>query len=86
MTQNYTETKRGQELLEGSNAVCFPLGRIKFVDRDGRSHAPTQGQMITYFGQRGWRFGDVFSACGLVLFDTSRPPWPSALTLMRAKT
>ena len=49
LVNNATETKWFAKLVEVSSAVCFPQGRIKFIDKDGNpGGAPLQGQAILY--------------------------------------
>lgn len=68
LVNNGTETKWGQCLLGLSSAVCFPSGRIKFIDQNGKpSGAPLQGQMIVYMGSRPDVFVDKFAEFGTVL-------------------
>jgi len=51
LVNNATETKWGQTLLGVATHVCFPKGRIRFIDTDGNpGGAPLQGQMIVYLG------------------------------------
>jgi len=69
LVNNGTETAWGQTLLGASSAVCFPRGRIKFVDPEGRpSGAPLQGQAIAYLGKHPERFKQAFIRFGLVAF------------------
>lgn len=67
LVNNGTETVWGQKLLRASDAVCFPAGRIRFIDPDGNPGAPLQGQMITYRGPSPARFTDEFAAFGTVM-------------------
>lgn len=51
LLNNATETATHQKLLASRrlNAVCFPRGRIKFLDETGQPvNSPLQGQMIAY--------------------------------------
>lgn len=67
LVNNGTETKWGQGLLERCDAVCFPSGRIRFVDVDGNpGGAPLQGQMICYFGPKVESFRVRFADFGVV--------------------
>lgn len=69
LVNNATETKWFQSMLDISSAVCFPLGRIKFVDPDGNpSGAPLQGQAILYFGENVHVFSEWFSDLGKVVY------------------
>lgn len=68
LVNNGTETKWGQRLLSKSSAVCFPSGRIKFIDQNGQpSGAPLQGQMFVYLGARPDEFARMFADFGTVL-------------------
>ena len=68
LVNNATETVFGQKLLSICNAVCFPSGRIKFLDSQGDAKgAPLQGQMIVYFGNNGDKFIKEFSGFGVCL-------------------
>jgi len=69
LVNNGTETAWGQTLLGASSAVCFPRGRIKFVDPEGKpSGAPLQGQAVAYLGKHPERFRGAFIRFGLVAF------------------
>lgn len=74
LVNNATETDWFQKLLAELSAVCFPKGRIKFIDMDGQpSGAPLQGQAIIYMGDDVKRFCDEFSKLGTVL-SCLKPP------------
>ena len=64
LVNNATETTWGQRLLRSCSAVCFPKGRIRFLDSDGNPGAPLQGQAILYFGDNADRFVYVFGTFG----------------------
>ena len=67
LVNNATETAFGQKMLSSCNAVCFPSGRIKFIDKEGApSGAPLQGQMVLYFGDNISNFIDSFCQFGVV--------------------
>lgn len=67
LVNNGTETKWGQRLLGLAGEVCFPSGRIRFVDREGNpGGAPLQGQMIVSLGSIPG-FCAAFSSIGVVL-------------------
>lgn len=69
LVNNATETSWFQPLLMQCEAVCFPRGRIKFIDTDGvASGAPLQGQAILYLGKAPQLFDNEFSAFGPVLY------------------
>jgi phage N-6-adenine-methyltransferase len=66
LTNNATETKWYQRILERCNAVCFIKGRVKFLDLDGdATGAPLQGQSIMYFGENINEFDAEFSKYGI---------------------
>jgi ParB family chromosome partitioning protein len=67
LVNNATETRWLQALLIESDAVCFPVGRVRFLDPDGNPGAPLQGQSVVYFGPNVAGFNDAFSAFGVVL-------------------
>lgn len=66
LTHNYTDTAWFQKLAKKADAVCFPKGRIRFIDPDGELASPTQGQAFFYFGTEASRFIDVFHVRGVV--------------------
>ena len=63
LTNNATETSWGQALLQAAKSVCFPAGRVRFVQPDGTlAGTPLQGQMICAFGEAAGflrEFGDL---------------------------
>ncbi len=68
LVNNATETAFGQKLLSVCDAVCFPSGRIKFLDMQGDAKgAPLQGQMIVYFGSLADKFCAKFAQFGVCL-------------------
>jgi ParB family chromosome partitioning protein len=68
LTNNGTETKWGQRLFKSASAVCFPAGRLRFIDPQGKQgNAPLQGQMIVYFGNSRDRFATEFRHIGAVM-------------------
>lgn len=67
LVNNGTETAWGQRLLASAAAVCFPSGRVRFIDPDGKpSGAPLQGQMVVYLGDDKPGFKRAFKAIGVV--------------------
>jgi len=69
LVNNATETSWFQGMLGVCKCVCFPKGRIKFIDKEGNpTGTPLQGQAILYFGQNEGRFSQEFSKYGLVLW------------------
>lgn len=68
LVNNATETGWFQTLVSVSSAICFPKGRIRFVDTDGvESGAPLQGQCLLYSGPNPDLFASTFSVFGVVL-------------------
>ena len=68
LVNNATETKWGQALLERADAVCFPSGRIQFLDSEGSpKQSPLQGQMIIGIGVEVKSFLREFQNTGAVL-------------------
>lgn len=65
LINNATETQFGQNLMVKCSAICFPNGRVKFLDIDGKPGAPLQGQMILYFGSSAKTFVSGFSQFGV---------------------
>jgi phage N-6-adenine-methyltransferase len=67
LTHNYTDTAWFQKAGSRASAICFPRGRMKFLDPDGnRSGTPTQGQALFYFGNNVESFIKHFAPLGLV--------------------
>lgn len=69
LTNNATETAWFRTLSSRCAAICFPAGRIKFLDDAGNaSGAPLQGQAVMYFGERVDEFVSEFSSFGQVFY------------------
>lgn len=65
LVNNATETAWFIKLIGIASAVCFPRGRVKFIDTQGNSSgAPLQGQAVIYIGNSVDRFCDEFSRFG----------------------
>jgi ParB family chromosome partitioning protein len=64
LVNNATDAQRFDALTGVARAVCFPLGRVKFLDKEGNEGAPLQGQAVLYLGNRVDRFLDAFSPLG----------------------
>jgi ParB family chromosome partitioning protein len=64
LVNNATETKWFQKAAKVASAVCFPAGRIKFIDDEGKPGAPLQGQAVLYFGGKIKTFCDTFASFG----------------------
>jgi ParB family chromosome partitioning protein len=72
LVNNATETAWFQRMMEKASAVCFPAGRVRFLDQDGKPGAPLQGQAIIYFGNHLAEFEQAFSPLGFVTLNTGR--------------
>lgn len=71
LINNATETAFFQDLLSIATAICFPRGRVRFIDKEGNSSgAPLQGQAVLYFGENVNLFANSFSIFGMVVV-----PW-----------
>lgn len=71
LVNNATETSWMQLLLRQCTAVCFPAGRIQFLNREGKSaNSPLQGQTMIYFGSEVAAFAQEFGDLGAVLERT----------------
>jgi ParB family chromosome partitioning protein len=66
LVNNATETSWFSTMVSCASAVCFPRGRVKFLDPEGNPGAPLQGQAIIYIGEQPDMFCDVFSEFGWV--------------------
>lgn len=68
LTNNNTETKAGQNLLQWADAICLVSGRIKFITESGvpSKKSPLQGQIIYYKGSNTSKFKEEFSKHGTV--------------------
>jgi ParB family chromosome partitioning protein len=69
LTNNYTDTAWFQLAAATAALICFPRGRINFINVDGSTGSPTQGQAIFYYGTTGGgeEFRKTYSAFGLVV-------------------
>jgi ParB family chromosome partitioning protein len=64
LVNNGTETTWFQDGMNLAKAVCFPAGRVKFLDEEGKPGAPLQGQALLYFGPDSQAFLEVFGRFG----------------------
>jgi hypothetical protein len=67
LVNNATDTKWFQSAAHQCRALCFPEGRIRFLDEEGNaSGAPLQGQALLYFGENVGAFRNGFSGFGFI--------------------
>lgn len=66
LTHNYTDTAWFHHAEAIAAKICFTRGRIKFLDQEGGTCAPTQGQAFFYFGAHGELFEEIFTRYGFV--------------------
>jgi len=68
LTNNATETKWFQGAIMSASALCFPSGRIKFLDETGKpAKTPLQGQCFMYFGTDVPSFAREFGHFGAIV-------------------
>lgn len=68
LVNNATDTRWFQLLAKHAAAVCFPRGRIRYLDKTGQpALTPLQGQALLYCGINRDVFERVFSRFGVVL-------------------
>jgi ParB family chromosome partitioning protein len=66
LVNNATETEWFNEMIKHASAICFPSGRIRFVNKDGKLAAPLQGQAVLYLGSKAEKFIKQFNTFGWV--------------------
>lgn len=64
LVNNATETKWFRQCAELASAICFPTGRIRFLDPEGNPGAPLQGQALIYLGDNPNEFMAAFAQFG----------------------
>jgi len=65
LANNATETTWFHALSRVASAMCFPKGRVRFIDPTGNpGGAPLQGQAVVYIGNTPDQFRDAFAAFG----------------------
>src|SRR5690606_18180312 len=60
LVNNATETGWFQQMAKLASAICFPKGRVRFLDPAGNPGAPLQGQAVIYMGPNRERFFECF--------------------------
>lgn len=72
LVNNATETEWFQRLAAAASALCFPKGRVRFLDVQERPiGVPLQGQAFLYLGEHPECFSIVFADFGFVLVNPS---------------
>lgn len=67
LVNNATETSWFNDFISVASAVCFPRGRVRFIDGHGNAMStPLQGQAVIYIGNDTDRFCEVFNSFGWV--------------------
>lgn len=67
LVNNATETEWFNEMIKHASAICFPNGRIRFVNKEGKpGGAPLQGQAVLYFGSKIEKFISEFKSFGWI--------------------
>lgn len=68
LVNNATETRWFRQMTEAATAICFPTGRIKYLDSTGNpANTPLQGQAFLYFGDDTYEFISTFRQYGFVV-------------------
>ena len=67
LVNNATDTRWLQAMLSVASSVCFPAGRVRFLDAKGNPGAPLQGQVLIYMGPNRAEFHEAFAGFGVVL-------------------
>jgi hypothetical protein len=65
LVNNACETDWFTRIASVAAAICFPKGRVKFLDTDGNPGAPLQGQAMIYLGNQRESFCREFAGFGL---------------------
>jgi phage N-6-adenine-methyltransferase len=67
LVNNATETEWFHEMIKHASVICFPNGRIRFVNKEGKpGGAPLQGQAVLYFGSKIEKFISEFKSFGWI--------------------
>jgi len=67
LTHNYTDTAWFHRAAGVCAAICFTRGRVAFLNPEGETAAPTQGQAFFYYGQDVDRFAARFAEHGFIV-------------------
>ena len=68
LVNNATETAWFQTMAAECSAICFPRGRVRFLDPGGDpSGVPLQGQAVIYAGAEPGAFAEAFDRFGFVV-------------------
>ena len=68
-----TDTQWFRYLMDTASACCFPSGRVRFLNSDGKPGMPQVGQAIFYIGTNPSRFRAVFGKFGQCLAILTAP-------------
>lgn len=66
LVNNATETQWFMKLVRMSEAICFPVGRVKYWGPEGEKNTPLQGQAIAYIGPASIDFTLEFAVHGWI--------------------
>jgi len=68
LVNNATETEWFRTMAKQASAICFPAGRVRFIDKAGNpSGAPLQGQAVIYMGRCVGKFKSAFARFGWIV-------------------
>jgi ParB family chromosome partitioning protein len=68
LVNNCTDTKWFHKGVKHCSAICFTLGRTKFISPVGKDDNRAQGQALLYFGNRPLQFKAIFETIGFMVF------------------
>jgi hypothetical protein len=72
LVNNATETEWFHKCAAAASAVCFPAGRVRFLDAEGNPGAPLQGQSLLSLGNDPRAFCEAFSSIGRCWRDVTK--------------